>query len=384
MLPKKLQHKIETRKAVNAFRSLGKHTELVDFSSNDYLGLSANKSIFQEASKLLRENDLEINGATGSRLLSGNYSLYKIAEDAIAEFHGVESALIYNSGYDANVGFFSCIPQRGDIILYDELCHASIRDGIQMSHAKAYKFKHNDLLELEKELSVRAQSKTKNLEIYVVTESVFSMDGDQPNLKELTSICKKYKAHLVVDEAHAVGVLGEKGEGLVQTLKLENFVFARIVTFGKALGCHGAAILGGNELKNYLVNFSRSFIYTTALPPHSVATIVATYNFLKSDKFLNELKSLHSNKAILQLQVENNNLQEFFAISKSAIHYCIVPGNEAVKKVSTKLKKEGFDIKPILSPTVPEGKERLRICLHSFNTSKEIEKLVALLATFVT
>lgn len=384
MLPKKLQHKIETRKAVNAFRSLGKHTELVDFSSNDYLGLSANKSIFQEASKLLRENDLEINGASGSRLLSGNHSLYKIAEDAIAEFHGVESALIYNSGYDANVGFFSCIPQRGDIILYDELCHASIRDGIQMSHAKAYKFKHNDLLELEKELSVRVQSRTKNQEIYVVTESVFSMDGDQPNLKELTSICKKYKAHLVVDEAHAVGVLGEKGEGLVQTLKLENFVFTRIVTFGKALGCHGAAILGGNELKNYLVNFSRSFIYTTALPPHSVATIVATYNFMKSEKFLNELKSLHSNKAILQLQVENNNLQEFFAISKSAIHYCIVPGNEAVKKVSTILKKEGFDIKPILSPTVPEGKERLRICLHSFNTSKEIEKLVALLATFVT
>lgn len=384
MLPKKLQHKIETRKAVNAFRSLGKHTELVDFSSNDYLGLSANKSIFQEASKLLRENDLEINGATGSRLLSGNYSLYKIAEDAIAEFHGVESALIYNSGYDANVGFFSCIPQRGDIILYDELCHASIRDGIQMSNAKAYKFKHNDLLELEKELSVRVQSRTKNQEIYVVTESVFSMDGDQPNLNELTSICKKYKAHLVVDEAHAVGVLGEKGEGLVQTLKLEGFVFARIVTFGKALGCHGAAILGRNELKNYLVNFSRSFIYTTALPPHSVATIVATYNFMKSDKFLNELKSLHSNKAILQLQVENNNLQEFFAISKSAIQYCIVPGNEAVKKVSTILKKEGFDIKPILSPTVPEGKERLRICLHSFNTSKEIEKLVALLATFVT
>jgi 8-amino-7-oxononanoate synthase len=384
MLPKKLQHKIETRKAVNAFRSLGKHTELVDFSSNDYLGLSANKSIFQEASKLLRENDLEINGATGSRLLSGNHSLYKIAEDAIAKFHSAESALIYNSGYDANVGFFSCIPQRGDIILYDELCHASIRDGIQMSHAKAYKFKHNDLLELEKELSVRAQSKTKNLEIYVVTESVFSMDGDQPNLKELNSICKKYKAHLVIDEAHAVGVIGEKGEGLVQTLKLENFVFARIVTFGKALGCHGAAILGGNELKNYLVNFSRSFIYTTALPPHSVATIVATYNFMKSDKFLNELKSLHLNKAILQLQVETNNLQEFFAISKSAIHYCVVSGNEAVKKVSTKLKKEGFDVKPILSPTVPEGKERLRICLHSFNTSKEIEKLVALLATFVT
>ena len=191
MLPKKLHHKIEKRKAANAFRSLGKPKELIDFSSNDYLGLSTNKSIFQEASKLLKEHNLEVNGATGSRLLSGNHSLYKIAEDTIATFHKVESALIYNSGYDANTGFFSCVPQRGDIILYDELCHASIRDGIKVSNAKAYKFKHNDLMDIEKLLSLRSQTKTTNTSLYLVTESIFSMDGDQPNIKELAELCKK-------------------------------------------------------------------------------------------------------------------------------------------------------------------------------------------------
>src|SRR5690606_18769580 len=188
-------------------------------------------------------------------------------EDYIKEFHGSEAALIYNSGYDANIGFFSSVPQRGDIILYDELVHASIREGIRLSHARAFKFKHNDLQDLDS-LLLKYNSKQDNLDqryIYVVTESVFSMDGDTALLEGLTNITDIQGAYLIVDEAHATGVFGKKGQGLVQHLDLQKRVFARIITFGKAMGAHGAVITGSKLLGDYLINFSRSFIYTTAL-----------------------------------------------------------------------------------------------------------------------
>lgn len=394
MLPKKLQKKLEQRKINNSLRSLGKPNILIDFSSNDYLGFSASESIFKCTSGIIKEHDLQQNGATGSRLLSGNHKLYKVAEKQIAQFHNVESAIIFNSGYDANVGFFSSIPQRGDLILYDELCHASIRDGIKMSDAKAYKFKHNDLEDLDRlrqaqpdnnchpEL-VEGQVPNKNKEereIYIITESIFSMDGDQPDLKKLAALSKEFGCHLVVDEAHALGVFGKRGGGLVQELGLENEVFARIITFGKALGCHGAAILGSAVLKQYLINFARSFIYTTALPPHSLATICSAYAVLPK---ISAKKQLHKNIEILKNEIVKSKLKDHFILSTSAIHSCIISGNERVKNVSEALKKEGFDVKPILSPTVPKGKERLRICVHSFNTEAEIKTVLNLIKTHV-
>ena len=262
-LPHHLSSKLEIRKQFNSLRSLQSSASLIDFASNDYLGFSQLESIFNQTHQFVIEHNFTQNGATGSRLISGNHPLYQLAEDYIAQFHQCESALIFNSGYDANVGFFSSVPQKGDLILYDELCHASIRDGIKLSNAKAYKFTHNDFEELE---ALIQRHKAAN--IYVVTESVFSMDGDTPNLEELVNVCKKHNCYLVVDEAHALGVFGDKGEGLVQMLGLQEEVFARIMTFGKGLGCHGAAVLGSNELKQYLINFTRSFIYTTGLPPH--------------------------------------------------------------------------------------------------------------------
>lgn len=376
-LPNKLQKKIEERKANNALRSLGVSNDLIDFSSNDYLGLSRSEALFESASKILEQHSGKRNGATGSRLLSGNFELYGIAESYISKFHNSEEALIFNSGYDANVGVFSAIPQRGDIILYDALCHASIRDGIALSAAKGYKFHHNDLEQL-KELG--ELQKKHAAEVYVVTESVFSMDGDSPDLESLVSFCTENGYHLIVDEAHALGVLGPKGAGLIQELALEGEVFARIVTFGKALGTHGAAVLVSSEVKEYLINFCRSFIYTTALPPHSVASILAGYEMIS--KGLTEIQMIHRNIDILQLKVSANNLSNLFIFSASAIHCCIVPGNSAVKALSQSLRSEGFDVKPILSPTVEAGKERLRICLHSYNTAEEIELLIEQLAIF--
>ena len=372
--PENLKLKLETRKLNQAFRELPIINNLIDFSSNDYLGFSKSELIFNETHQYLIYNNFISNGATGSRLISGNHDLYQITERFIADFHQSETALIFNSGYDANIGFFGSVPQRSDLILYDELCHASIRDGIAMSNAKSYKFNHNDFDDLEQ---IIIKQKVQFSNIYVVTESVFSMDGDCPNLEELVSVCEKHNCFLVIDEAHALGVFGEFGQGLVQENQLHNKVFARIVTFGKGLGCHGSAILGNQNLKDYLINFARSFIYTTGLSPHSVATILMAYNHLSKDK--TEVNKLRSNIIYFNQQKNLLGLKPLFVRSKSAIQSAIFPGNEKVKLIANKIQESGFNVKAILSPTVPEGQERLRICLHSYDNKNNIDAVLNIL-----
>ena len=380
--PKSLSTKLEIRKQNNAFRQLSLPNNRIDFSSNDYISFSRSEMIFQESHDYLVSNKSMQNGATGSRLISGNHPLYTEAENYIANFHEAESALIFNSGYDANVGFFSCVPQKDDLIIYDELSHASNCDGIQISNAKSYKFKHNDFEDLERLIS---KFKDNFTTIYIVTESVFSMDGDTPNLEELVQICEKHDCLLIVDEAHALGVFGNPeasgGEGLIQSMNLHNKVFARIMTFGKGLGAHGACILGSQELKDYLINFSRSLIYTTGLSPHSVATVLIAYQHLEKDK--NSIQKLRENIVFFN-QIKNMLcLKPIFVRSKSAIQCAVIPGNEKVKNVAKQIQDKGFDVKAILSPTVPEGQERLRFCLHSHNTKEEIEEILGLLRNLV-
>ena len=292
----------------------------------------------------------------------------------LCKFHESEAALIFNSGYDANLGFFGSVPQRGDIVLYDELCHASIRDGLLLSNAKAIKFTHNDCEHLQ-ELIHRFSGNT----IYIITETVFSMDGDCPPIEQIVEIAEQNSCFLVVDEAHAVGVMGEKGQGLLQSLNLHNRVFARIVTFGKALGCHGAAVLGSNQLAQYLVNFARSFIYTTGLSPHSVATIIVAYSHLENDS--RALENLRSNIIYFNQQKKLLGLTPLFVRSYSSIQCAIVQGNENVKNLANLFQESGFDVKAILSPTVPAGQERLRFCIHSYNTTQQIDGILNLLAS---
>lgn len=375
--PLKLEKSLELRKNQSAFRQLGKFSELVDFCSNDYLGFSGNHEIYEHAQKILMQQEFQRNGGGGSRLLSGNHGLYPLAEEKLRSFFNSEEALIYNSGYDANVGFFASVPQRGDFILFDEFSHASIRDGIRLSHAKAYKFIHNSLEDLEKQIKRIRENNGETL-IYIVTEAVFSMDGDSPALVEMARLSQKYDCYLIIDEAHSVGVIGDAGKGLVEELKIEEQVFARLITFGKALGAHGSAILGSNKLKDYLVNFSRSLIYTTSLPPHSLATILAAVEYLET-KGVGELVKLQKNIEHFNSEVEKRDLQELFILGTSSIHCCLIPGNEKVKRISSTLKEQGFDIKPILSPTVPKGKERLRFCLHSFNLEEDINSGLTIL-----
>lgn len=374
--PKKLADKIKFRSRQNSLRSLPEAQGSIDFSSNDYLGFARLQVLESKIKKILAASDYK-TGATGSRLISGNHSLYTLAETEIAEFHEVESALIFNSGYDANIGFFSSVPQKGDVILYDAYIHASIRDGIKMSNAEAWKFKHNDLDDLTKKIKLA----TKKFDIvYVVTEAVFSMDGDSPDINKLVECCQAQNCLLVVDEAHSLGVLGQAGEGLLKQHNLQNKVFASIVTYSKALGGHGAAILGSGQLKQYLVNFARSLIYTTALPPHSVAGILAGYQLLKENQL--PFQQLRKRIGYFKALVKELGLEAIFLESHSAVHSAIIPGVNHVKEIAHELQTNGFNVKPILSPTVAEGSERLRFCLHSYNSEQEIASVLNRLATF--
>lgn len=375
--PQNLSRKLSERAMNNALRKLTISHNPIDFSSNDYLGFAKDANIFEHATKVLEERNFKLNGATGSRLLSGNNILNEALESALATFHECKAALVFNSGYDANLGLFGSVPQRGDIVLYDELVHASIRDGLVLGNAKAYKFKHNDLADVKRVMELNRDA-TNTGEVYVVTESVFSMDGDSPDLVGLVQLCQDHNCRLIVDEAHAVGVYGTSGVGLVQELGLQDQVFARIITFGKAMGCHGAAILGSETLKQYLVNFARSFIYTTGMPPHALATIMVSYQELASTTMIARLRE---NISYFRAQLGVHGMA--FIESSSAIHCCVIPGNARIREIAKQLQEKGFDVKPIMSPTVKEWQERLRFCLHAYNTKTEIDEVLRLLAILI-
>ena len=226
---------------------------LRDFCSNDYLGFARSPELKRLIiGQLLEEGPTFSVGSTGSRLISGNDDFIEQLESEVAAFHNAESSLIFNSGYDANIGIFSSIPQRGDTIILDELIHASIIDGARLSHASRFTFKHNDLLSLEEKL------KAARGNIFIGIESIYSMDGDAAPISEIVALAHSYSAAVIVDEAHAIGIFGEQGKGMVSQSHLEDKIFARIVTFGKALGCHGAAVLCCSDTRKYLINFARS------------------------------------------------------------------------------------------------------------------------------
>jgi 8-amino-7-oxononanoate synthase len=355
-----IQQKLHQRKHDDNFRVLKTASGLIDFCSNDYLGFARSEELKALVEAELQKYPNYLNGSGGSRLLSGNTVFTEELEQQIADFHQAEAGLIFNSGYDANLGLFSCLPQRGDTIITDELIHACIIDGARLSLANRFSFKHNDLDDLEKKLK-----NAKGI-CYIAVESVYSMDGDEAPLQEIIQLTIKYNANLIVDEAHATGVFGG---GLVQQQQLENQVFARTVTFGKALGSHGAIVLGSDNLRNYLINFARSFIYTTAPAFHQLLTTKMAYQLLENStekqQRLSKLISIFKNT----LQKKHSNL---LIESNSAIQSILIPGNANAKQMAQQLQKNGFDVRAILSPTVAAGMERLRICIHTYNTEEEI------------
>jgi 8-amino-7-oxononanoate synthase len=358
-----INKRLAERQKASSYRTLKPENILIDFCSNDYLGFAHSLALKNKIDEEIN-NHQYLNGSTGSRLISGNLAYSESLEQEIANLFKAEAGLLFNSGYDANVGLLSSLPQRGDTVITDELIHASIIDGARLSHANRYTFKHNDLISLESKLQ-----HAKGI-CYVVIESIYSMDGDTPPLVEILDLTEKYGANLIVDEAHAVGLYNT---GIVTQLKLQDRVFARVITFGKALGCHGAIVLGSNILRQYLINFARSFIYTTAAPFHQLACIKIAFNELQiADYQTNTLRDIiNLFKRMIKLSTTPYQLIE----SDSSIQCILLNSNQKAIEVATHLQKQGLDVRAILSPTVPLGSERIRICLHTFNTVDEVTSL---------
>lgn len=348
-----LAEKIEKRRQQGNLRSLKHFQKWVDFASNDYLGLSRSPILHQAVlAEISKEKKL---GSTGSRLLTGHSEYVDKLEEKIASFHGFETGLLFNCGYMANVGLLSAIAKEEDSIFYDMQVHASTHDGMRLSKTQPIPFKHNDLNHLEERLKNRSHGNA-----YICIESVYSTDGSHAPLKEMCDLADRYGAHIVVDEAHAVGVLGPQGKGLVAEYGLIHRVFAQVTTFGKALGGYGAIVLGSQILKQFLINFSRPFIYSTALPFPILALINCSYDMMP------------------RMQLERDHIKKLIKIldfSKAPIQAIKVKGNQAVKHAAEVLNSQGFDVRPLMSPTVKRDHEAIRICLHAFNSVEQTKDL---------
>ncbi|MHC2990224.1 8-amino-7-oxononanoate synthase [Pontibacter sp. HJ8] len=371
VLKNKLQQKLAERAAQGNLRELKTTTGLADFCSNDYLGLARSERL----RALIRQEEENYKqlplGATGSRLLSGNHGLFEELEASIASYHQGEAALLFNSGYSANVGLLSALPQRGDTVFYDEASHASMKDGLRLSFAKSYSFRHNNVEDLRQKL------KRATGQVYVVVESVYSMDGDKAPLRELARLCNEHTAALIVDEAHAVGLYGDKGEGLTVALGLQDQVFAQVITYGKAMGSHGAAVVGPKVLRDFLINYSRAFIYTTGLPTHALVALKCAYTLLPDLR--EERARVQQLAALLYLKL--NKLSGIRCTPEdSVICSVFLQEPQQLKMLAAALQKEGFDVRPVMPPTVPAGTERLRVIVHAYNTEEEMEGLVQVIA----
>eukprot|EP00752_Nemacystus_decipiens_P004178 g3820.t1 len=390
----------------------------VDFTSNDYLGLGREADLRQasevEAARARKETagrrrrqrprptwtatdtaiddtgagGFPIVGSGGSRLLSGNSWYAEELEQWIARFHKRPSALLFNSGYDANLGLMSCLPQPGDTVVCDELVHNSVRMGSRLGRQKeTILFRHNDVGHLDATLrNLRFQARSPDAaptNIFVAVESVYSMDGDLAPLMEILDVAGAYGALVIVDEAHGTGILGEQGRGLVSALSLEAHpaLLAGMHSFGKAFGAHGAVVVGSSTLKEFLVNYARPLIYSTSLPLDSLACIKCAYLMQASaddrrkrvlelvDRFQRHLSSDDTADSTVPLDAKQ------VPRHRSPIQSVLVAGNERSLFVAESLRALGFDVRAIRKPTVAEGTERLRITLHAYNTDVEVESL---------
>lgn len=362
-----LHRQLIKRQKNGNLRTLKLREKLIDFSSNDYLGLSSNEQLLSSTREAYASRGLSI-GSTGSRLLTGNSRLHLELESKLAEFFQAPAALLFNSGYAANLALISTVPQRGDTILYDQAIHACIKEGARLSQANYHSFRHNDGDDLNQKLKRSTGNK------FVVVESLYSMEGDTPPIREFIALCKQFRAELFIDEAHTTGWVGANGGGWVLEQQLSQEFLARVYTFGKGLGTHGACIVGSQELIDYLVNFARPFIYTTALPPHSVISINCALEFVKGRPLPGVILKEKINYYLEH--AEKIEVEKSLNID-SPIQWIMTKGNSNALAFSDYLRNRGFDVRPILSPTVPEGKERLRVCIHSFNTKEEILNLIS-------
>lgn len=332
--------------------------KLINLSSNNYLAFADNKAITREFLDFCGDNFSF--GSASARLLTGTLPVYTELENLITELFGKEKTLLFNSGYHANVGINSSIASRGDVIFSDKLNHASIIDGMQLSQGKFFRYPHNNMEALEK-LLIRERKNFNNA--VIVSESVFSMDGDIADLKKLVELKEKYNCILVVDEAHAFGVFGEKGLGVCESLDIIDKVDLIMGTFGKSIGSVGAFAVGSKVLIEYLTNKARSFIFSTSLPPVNIAFTKWIIENKLPNTYEKRMKMLFIGKT---------------AGSESHIIPVVIGGNEETLATCDVLYQNGFFTLPIRPPTVPEGTSRIRISLTTDITEQEIKNALSL------
>ncbi|KAI5840294.1 pyridoxal phosphate-dependent transferase [Morchella snyderi] len=358
-----------------------------DFSSNDFLSLASSPLLRQTFLAELSAHPAHPLGSGGSRLLDGNSPYAEALEVTIAQYHNAPCGLLFNSGFDANSGFFSCVPQPGDVIVYDEYIHASVHEGMRASRASRVMFKHNCPASFREVLcTIAGEDREEALRgrqrnVFVAVESLYSMDGDLAPLAELVAIADEVLergALFTVDEAHATGVVGEGGRGLVSQLGLEQRVFARLHTFGKALACNGAIILTDATTRQYLINYARPLIYTTSLSFPALAAITASYTLLRSAHAAALQSHLHSLTALLHRLLLSSlpsspQTLTLPPVRPTPILALLTPQPRAL---AAHLQMRGLVARPIVFPTVPKGTERVRICVHAGNTVADVEALV--------
>ncbi|MCX8140303.1 MAG: 8-amino-7-oxononanoate synthase [Thermogemmata sp.] len=364
---------LNTLKSQDRYRNI-RAGDGIDFTSNDYLGYGHGRcpiSVEDQAS-------LPVTGM-GSRLLRGHHPIWEQVEAQLAQWHGAESVLMMTSGFTANEGLLTTVIEPGDWVAADERCHASIYEALRICRPRKYIFKHNDLNHLEDGLRQETQIRPVGREMFIVTESIFSMDGDLAPLQDIVELAERYGAHLIVDEAHSTGCYGVNGSGLVDALHLRSRVLATVHTGGKALGLCGAYICGSHLLKEYLINRCRHLIFTTALPP-----LIGAYWCKGIQRVIND----NSGRELLfrNVQLFRSLLHDSgWDIRGDSYIVPIVVGedNKAVR-LAQQLWLQGWDIRAIRPPSVPEYSARLRISLHADHTPDCLENLALRLRSIFT
>lgn len=365
----KLQEKLKQLKEQNRLRSL-KRPQGIDLTSNDYLGMRNHPALKQAALEAI-ESGIDM-GAGGSRLLRGHTKEHEQLEDFTSKHFGHERTLYFANGFSANYALFTTLPSRHDTIIFDSLIHASARDGIQASNAKSIKVHHNDLNGFE------AALKKAEGQIWLAVESVYSMDGDCAPLKELQTLCKKYDAILIVDEAHSTGVFGSQGKGLCADLQKENLI--EIHTCGKAVGVAGGIICASNDIIDYMINAARPFIYSTAPPPLQALLTQKALEILASEE--GDKKRMELNY-LLGFARSPHFMGDLFTQAESQILPVIFGDDSKAVETANALQEQGFDIRAIRPPTVPEGTARLRLSLSTNIDEATLQKFSDAIAPYL-
>jgi 8-amino-7-oxononanoate synthase len=370
-----LENELSGLKEKGRYRALRTYAG-IDFGSNDYLGLATDATL--KAEIVERFKDVALSSSS-SRLLPGHHAEHLEAEKVFAHFVGAESALLFNSGYDANHALLTTLPSRHDLILYDERSHASIYDGVHASLAKSRRFAHNSaddlLLLLNRAQAGSPVPRGQDAHIFVVLESVYSMDGDVATLKEIVEVSNEFGAIIIVDEAHATGVLGKRGEGLINDSIIRNENIITIHTCGKALGATGAFVCGSKTVTEYLTNKARAFIYTTALPPIIPLQIINAIHILESEgRAL--VQSLRNKSDYVRDRLRPLLTTWTVDDGITPIISVIIGKDKDALQATRLLAERGLDVPAIRPPTVPDGTARLRLNVSLRHSDEELGKVV--------